>query len=335
MDVGAAELLGGHLLAGGRLHERRAADEDRAGAADDDRLVRHGRHVGAAGRARAHHDGDLRDALRGHAGLVVEDPAEVVAVGEDLVLQRQEGAARVDEVDARQVVLLRDLLGAEVLLHREREVRAALHGGVVRDDHARATLDDPDPRDDPRRRRLPVVEVPGREGVQLEERRAGVDEPVDPLPRRQLAAGAVALERLLAAAGRDECRALAELVDERLHPRGAPLERLVARDMRREHRHAVSNVTRTAPDRHLVSDADVDRSNAGVVRRRHDLLHLHRLEDDERLVRLDGIALLDADLDHLARHRRHDAPVADGAGGAGARGRLDLERREASAREAG
>ena len=83
----------------------------------------------------------------------------------------------------------------------------------------------------------------------------------------------------------------------------APLERLVARDMRRQHRHAVSNVTRTAPERHLVSDAHVDRSNAGVVRRRHDLLHLHRLEDDERLVRLDGVALLDADLDHLPRHR--------------------------------
>ena len=45
-----------------------------------------------------------------------------------------------------------------------------------------------DARDDARRRRLPVVEVPGGEGVQLEERRAGIDEPVDPLPGRQLAA---------------------------------------------------------------------------------------------------------------------------------------------------
>ena len=64
VDVGAAELLGGDLLAGRGLHERRAAEEDRAGALDDDRLVRHRRHVGAAGRARAHHDGDLRDAAR-------------------------------------------------------------------------------------------------------------------------------------------------------------------------------------------------------------------------------------------------------------------------------
>ena len=182
VDVGAAELLGGHLLAGGRLHERRAADEDRAGAADDDRLVRHRRHVGAAGGARAHHDGDLRDALRGHAGLVVEDPAEVVAVGEDLVLERQERAARVDEVDARQVVLLGDLLRAEMLLHREREVRAALHRGVVRDDHARAALDDPDARDDARRRRLARRRGPrprGRSarGTRCRGRRAGRSAP--------------------------------------------------------------------------------------------------------------------------------------------------------------
>ena len=113
---------------------------------DDHRLVRHRRHVGAAGRARAHHDRDLRDALRRHARLVVEDPPEVVAVGEDLGLERQERAAGVDEVDARQLVLLRDLLRAQVLLDREREVRAALHGRVVRDDDALLPLDHADAR---------------------------------------------------------------------------------------------------------------------------------------------------------------------------------------------
>ena len=41
-------------LAGGRLHERRAAEEDRALVPDDHRLVGHRRHVGAARRARAH-----------------------------------------------------------------------------------------------------------------------------------------------------------------------------------------------------------------------------------------------------------------------------------------
>ena len=157
MHVAAAELLGGDLLARRRLHQRRAAEEDRAGAAHDDVLVAHRRHVGAARRARAHHHRDLRDAERRQARLVVEDAAEVLAVGEDLRLQRQEGAARVDEVDAGQAVLERDLLRAQVLLHRQREVRAALHRGVVGDDHRLAPVDRADAGDDaggraPRRR---------------------------------------------------------------------------------------------------------------------------------------------------------------------------------------
>src|SRR5436305_1239079 len=111
LHVGTAQLLGAHLLAGRGLHQRRAADEDRARALDDDRLVAHGGHVRAAGGAGTHHRRDLRDGLRREPRLVVEDPAEVVAVREDLGLQRQKGAARVDEVNARQVVLLGDLLG--------------------------------------------------------------------------------------------------------------------------------------------------------------------------------------------------------------------------------
>ena len=105
VHVAAAQVLGGHDLAGGGLHQRRAAQEDGPLVLHDDRLVAHRRHVGAAGRARAHHHRDLRDALRGEVGLVVEDAAEVLLVREDLVLQRQEGAAGIDEVDAGQAVL--------------------------------------------------------------------------------------------------------------------------------------------------------------------------------------------------------------------------------------
>ena len=237
VHVGASELLRGDVLPGRRLHQRRAADEDRARAADDHRLVRHGRDVRAARRARAHHRGDLGDAERRHARLVEEDPPEVVAVGEHLCLERQERPARVDEVDAREAVLERDFLRAEVLLHREREVRAALDRRVVRDHNALTSLDDADPRDDPGGGRLTLVEVPRGERVQLEERRAGVDEAVDPLARRQLPARAVPLHCLLAAALRHPGSALAKLRDELLHPRASPLERVVARDLRREQGH--------------------------------------------------------------------------------------------------
>jgi len=63
--VAAAQVLGAHHLAGRGLHERRAAEEDRAAlVAHDDRLVAHRGDVGAARRAAAHHDRDLRDAGR-------------------------------------------------------------------------------------------------------------------------------------------------------------------------------------------------------------------------------------------------------------------------------
>jgi hypothetical protein len=133
----------------------------------------------------------------------------VIAVGEDLRLEREEGAAGVDQVDARQPVLLGDLLRTEVLLHGQREVGAALHGRVVRDDHALAALDHPDPGDDACGRRLTVVDLPGGEGGELEEGAARIDEQVDALAGRQLPARAVALERRLASARGDPRRAFA------------------------------------------------------------------------------------------------------------------------------
>ncbi len=86
----AAQVLG-HDLAGGGLHERRGHRGRSSLVADDHRLVAHRGHVGAAGGGRAEDGGDLRGCRRAPTcGLVV---AEVVPVGEDLVLHGQEGAA--------------------------------------------------------------------------------------------------------------------------------------------------------------------------------------------------------------------------------------------------
>ena len=128
-------------------------------------------------------------------GLVVEDAAEVLAIREDVGLQRQVRAARVDQVDARQPVLGRDLLQPQVLLDRHREVGAALDGGVVGDDGDLATADDADAGDDPGAGRLAVVHVPGGERRELEERRPGIDEAVDAVAGQQLAAARCAARR--------------------------------------------------------------------------------------------------------------------------------------------
>ena len=165
VDIGAAKLFGSGLFARGRFHEGRAAEEDGARSPHDDGLVAHGGDIGAASGAGAHDGGDLVDALRAEASLVVEDAAEVVAVGEDVVLEGQEGATGIDEIDAGEVVLLGDLLGAEVLAHGQGVVGAALDGGVVRDGDALAPAHTPDAGDDAGGGHLVIVDAVGGEGA--------------------------------------------------------------------------------------------------------------------------------------------------------------------------
>ena len=238
VHVAAAERLGVDDLAGRRLHERRAAEEDRALVADDDGLVAHRRHVGAARGAGTHDHRDLRNARGREPRLVVEDAAEVLAVREHLVLQRQEGAARVDEVDAGQAVLERDFLRAQVLLDRDRIVRAALDGRVVRDHQEFAAVDAADAGDEARGRRVVAVHAARGERRDLEERAAGVEEGLDALARQQLAARDVLRARGLAAAGRGERLAPLQLGDERRHVRRVLAElRAAGIDARGDARH--------------------------------------------------------------------------------------------------
>jgi len=93
VHLAATQVLCADGLSRRGFHERRSGEENVALLLHDDALVGHGGHVSAAGGAWTHDDGDLRDAGAGHARLVVEDAAEVVAVGEDVRLVREVGAA--------------------------------------------------------------------------------------------------------------------------------------------------------------------------------------------------------------------------------------------------
>ena len=172
MHVAAAKALGIDFLAGGGLHQRRTAEEDRPLPLDDDGLIAHGRNVGAAGGAGPHHHRDLRDAPRRHIGLVVENATEMVAIGKHLRLQGQEGAAGVHQIDAGQGVLQRDLLGAQVFLHRDGVVGSALDGGVVGHHDAFVPGDATDAGDDAAGRNVVAIEFVRRELAQLQKRRA-------------------------------------------------------------------------------------------------------------------------------------------------------------------
>ena len=218
VQIRTAEILGRNHFAGRRLHQRRPAEENRALPAHDDALVAHRRDVGAARGARPHHHRDLGDARGGHVGLVVEDAAEVLAVGEDLVLVREVRPARIDEVHARQPVLSRDLLRAKLLLHRDRVVGAALHRRVVAHHHALDAGDAADAGDEARGRHLAAVHAVGGEQADLEERRARVEEPAHPFAGQELPPIEMAGTGVRGPALHDFGRGRGSFLDETLHP---------------------------------------------------------------------------------------------------------------------
>ena len=119
----------------------------------------------------------------------------MIAVGKHFGLIGQVRTARVDEIDAWQVVFPRDILRAQVLLDRDRIIRAALDRRVVAHDHALASRDAADPGDDARRGDVVVVHAVGRELGQLEKRRSRVEERAHPVARQELAAPGVARAR--------------------------------------------------------------------------------------------------------------------------------------------
>ena len=162
----------------------------------------------------------------------------MIAVGKDVGLHRQKSAARVDEVNARQPVLERDLLRSQMLLDRQWVVRAALDGRVVRDDHTGTPLNDADPRDDAGRRYDAVVLVPGGERTEFEKRAVRVDKAVDAFPCQQLAAACMLCPRSLGATGCNGRTALCQECNQVGHL-GSPGTKLiaVAIDVSRKDRH--------------------------------------------------------------------------------------------------
>ena len=91
------------------------------------------------------------------------------------------------------LVLAGDLLRPQVLLDRDRVVRATFHRRVVGDDHAFAARHPADAGDHAGARAFVVVHATRGQRRDLQERTAGVEEPVDPVARQQLAATDVAL----------------------------------------------------------------------------------------------------------------------------------------------
>src|SRR5258705_10049860 len=117
----------------------------------------------------------------------------MIAVGKYLVLVRQIGATGIDQIDAGQPVLGRDLLGPQMLLYSQWIIGPALDRGVVADDDTVTPRDPANPGQDARSRDVVLIDLMRRQGRKLEEMGARIDQPLDTLARQEFAASDMAL----------------------------------------------------------------------------------------------------------------------------------------------
>ena len=141
VHIAATQIFCTDHFARSRFDQRGATQKDGALVFNNDGFVAHGWHVSTARSATAHDHRYLRNAQGTHVGLVVKDAAKVIAVWKHFVLVGQIGTARIDQVNAGQVVLLRHFLRPQMLLDGHGVIGAALHGGVVAHNHAVHTID--------------------------------------------------------------------------------------------------------------------------------------------------------------------------------------------------
>ena len=189
VHVATAQVFSRNNFTNRRLDQRRATQKNRALVFNNDGLVAHGGHVRTACGATTHYHRDLSNAQRAHLRLVVKDAAKMLTVRKHIVLIWQVGTARVHQVDARQVVLLRNLLRTQVLFNRHGVVGTALHRCVVAHHQAVNATDAANARDDACARRAVgavTVRVHGEGGQwrELKKRRARVKQHLHTLTRQ-------------------------------------------------------------------------------------------------------------------------------------------------------
>ena len=224
VHIGPAQVFGADHFAGGGFDQRRAAKEDGALVLDDDRLIAHCRDVGTAGGARAHHGGDLRDALGRQVGLVEEDAAKVFLVGENLILHGQESAAGINQIDTGQAVFQGDFLGAQVFFDGQRVVGAAFDRGVVGHDHAFDAMNAANAGDHRGCRHVTAIHAISGKLPDLQEGRARIEQAIDALAGEQLATRQVLLAGGFRAAEGDFLDLFMQVCDQAAHGVGVGLK---------------------------------------------------------------------------------------------------------------
>ena len=198
-----AKGLGIDCLPNGGFHERGTCEIQAAALGHQQGVAQH-RQIAAARDAIAHDRGELGNSRGGDDGVVAEDATEVVLVGKDLFLKRQEHAGGVDEIDQRQAIVGGDPLGTQDLLAGHRKKGAGLHGGVVGDDHHPPVRNRADAGDHPGRGGAAPLGIhpPRRPQAQLV-KATPIHKAVNAFPGRQSVLFVLAVDGLLAAAQAD------------------------------------------------------------------------------------------------------------------------------------
>mmetsp|Transcript_27389 Transcript_27389/g.79408 ORF Transcript_27389/g.79408 Transcript_27389/m.79408 type:complete len:512 (-) Transcript_27389:745-2280(-) len=227
----AAQCLLISILPGRGLDQRRPTKVDGAVALNDYRLIAHGRRVSAASGAHAANDRDLRDAQGGHPGLVVELSAAFHEHRGQISLEREVppgllvssaalrvelGPAAIDQIDARQPVLLGDLLCPQPLPVAYGVGDAALDRRVGPEEEALPAVDDADRAHDASAVHPAAVHLPTGQSREFQDFRPGVDDPVYPLPHQHLPAALVQGPGLLRPASLHDGQPSLQLVAQRL-----------------------------------------------------------------------------------------------------------------------
>ncbi len=189
VHLGAAQVFVLRDFTGRGLQQRRAGQKHLGLLAHHDHVVRQTR---ACRRRRQW----TNHAPRVTCGMPAADSTRLVGKGlaagdEQFGLVHQVGAAGLDHGHARQLLLQRDLLDAQTLLHAPRRHRAALDGEVAGVDHAAHAGDVADAGDVVAARQravLVVVILVAAQRLQFQPGRAAVQHQVHALARQQLAA---------------------------------------------------------------------------------------------------------------------------------------------------
>src|SRR5579885_1584419 len=124
-------------------------------------------------------------------------------VREHLALAREVRAAAIDEINARKIILPRNLLRAQMLLDGERIISAAFHGRVIGNDDAFLAADPSNTADQSGRREIILINLITRKLRELQKGCTRIELRVaQKPPGRELVDIAIAAEKL----NRIECR---------------------------------------------------------------------------------------------------------------------------------